>query len=233
MRCSHEPVSWLTLERYHLMDLGASETRRIADHLKDCPACAACYRAIETDTRALPPLPEVALPRPWRLWPRSRMVLGLAALLAALLVLALLFPEVLERRRTPPSDRLVYKGGELALTVVRERQGAISENPDRYLEGDRFRLFVTVPGTDAVAYDVVVFQDGEVHFPYSAPELIGPGNRIPIPGAFRLTGNALTEICLFSGREIPSRVEIKAHHKEALPPDSVCHVLRASKKVDK
>ena len=173
MSCIGQPVSWLTLEHYHLDELSAAEARRVAVHLEACPACAACARSIEEDARSLPVLPSLepsARPR-WFTWPRIAMVAG--AGLAALLVVLLVRTSVTDRGE-PPMDRVDYKGGEAALILVREREGAVVENPDRYLTGDRFRLLVTVPGTKPLEWDVAIFHSGKVFFPYERGGAIGP-----------------------------------------------------------
>jgi hypothetical protein len=225
MSCIDHPVSWLILERYYLNELSAAEAERVADHLDACPACAACHASIASDDRPLRPLSEVAAPVPRRLLTWPRLVPALVAA-AAVVVIAVLFHPFVSKH--PPSSRparIAYKGGELALTLARERDGEVVNNPDRYLSQDRFRLFVTSPGTMPLSWDVAVFQDGEVFFPYTPSRGLTPGNNVPLPGAFRLTGSATAEICFFTGDVLPSRDTIRHGGKTALPPETVCRTL--------
>jgi hypothetical protein len=228
MKCVDHPVSWLTLERYHLCELDPDEARKVAAHLETCPVCAACAESIAADHRVMPPLPEVTVPekRPLLTW--WRLVPALAAAMAALIIV-LVRPFFTEDHPDKAPDRIAYRGGELAMTLVRERDGAIVENSDQYLSGDRFRLFATVPGNTATPWDVAVFQDGEVFFPLTPEREIGPGNNLPLPGAFRLTGTVPTEICLFIGSSLPGRNKIEREGKRALPETAVCRTLESVK----
>ena len=115
------------------------------------------------------------------------------------------------------------------MTLVRERDGAVVKNPDRYLSGDRFRLFATVPGTAATPWDVAVFQEGEVFFPLTPEGAVEPGSDVPLPGAFRLTGAASTEICLYTGSPLTDRDKIKHEGRKALPETAVCRTLAPAK----
>ncbi len=223
------PVSWLLLERYHLKELPDREAARVAEHLAHCPACAACARSIEDDARSLPALPALpaAPPSPAssRLsWPRLALAVGAAA--AAVLVALLVWAP--ERQPGIASvEGITYKGGELALTVVREREGAVVENPDQYRSGDRFRLLATLPGPEPVPWEVVVFQSGEVYFPYERGGTLGPVSREPLPGAFRLTGEDPAEICLMVGDPLPDRSDLQRDGRGALPETVVCHTIEA------
>lgn len=227
MSCHSQPVSWLTLERYHIGELSPVEAKRVEEHLDTCPDCAACAASIEADARVMPPLPDIAVPerRPVFTWPRLVPV-GIAA--AAVVALMFAIPFITDRpvRDTAP-DRIEYKGGELALTIERERNGQIVENPDKFVSGDRFRLRVTVPGTDSVSWNVVVFQGNEAFFPYETGGRLRPGNDQPLPGAFRITGDDATEVCIYTGRAIPNRDTIRERRKAALPDDHVCRRLTA------
>ncbi len=223
MKCVAHPVSWLTLEQYRLRELPPEAARTVAAHLEICPACAACVQAITADERPMLPLPEVVAREGRPLWSRPRLVTALAAAAAVIAVL-LVRPFVGERPDVPP-DRVAYRGGELAITLVRERGGAVVENPTRYVSGDRFKVLATVPGRAAAPWDLVVFQDREAFFPLSPGGEVAPGSDRPLPGAFRITGASQTEICLYIGRPLPGRDRIRKIGRGALPEAAVCRTL--------
>jgi hypothetical protein len=229
-----QSTSWFALERYHLGELPEGERRRVEEHLVSCESCALRSRFIEDDERArpLPPLPRIEPESNWALhrWVRLSPVLAVAA--AVIIVLSVFFDGVPEPDAVImfPSNQLNYKGGELALTTVRIRGGAVVENPDRYLSGDRFSLRVTAPGDEEFHWDVAVFQGDERFFPYDADQPLIAGNRVPIQGGFRLTGQERTTICLMVGDTLPSREEIMEEGIHALPEETVCTVLNEDKK---
>lgn len=226
MSCVGHPVSWLLLERYHLKELPEREAARVAEHLACCPACAACSLSIEEDARSLPALPVRTPSRvpSWLTWPRLAMAAGAVA--AAVLVALWVRPPE-PHPGIVPVEGITYKGGELTLTVVREREGAVVENPVQYRSGDRFRLLATLPGPEPMPWDVVVIQSGEIYFPYERGGKLGPVSREPLPGAFRITGNDPAEICLIAGDPLPDRADLRNSGKDALPENVVCHTLEA------
>jgi hypothetical protein len=80
--------------------------------------------------------------------------------------------------------------GDLVLTVVRERAGAIRDDVTTSRPADRWKLLVTcAPGDAAPGWlDVVVLDDtGAPSYPL-APTALSCGNRVVVPGAFSLTG---------------------------------------------
>ncbi|MBN2716021.1 MAG: hypothetical protein JXX14_09200, partial [Deltaproteobacteria bacterium] len=123
------------------------------------------------------------------------------------------------------------KGGELAISAVREREGIINHSPETFKAGDRFRLYVSLP-TDSdqpVETEVVVFQGREIHFPYAArPKMYG-GNMRPLPDAFQFTGAQSTQVCIAAGDNLPSRQRILQLGKQALPISTVCIRLHPEK----
>lgn len=242
--CIGQPVSWLRLERYRLGELEPAEHRRVAAHLAACPACRSCLQQIEGDRRVLPPLPlALPLPAPGReaVLPHSRTgaarpgrgVLWAAAAgavaVAASLLLVLLRPSVLPLPGRPAAHpaRLAYKGGELALVLLRERDGRVVAEPDRYLDGDRFRLLVTCPPPGELPWEVVVFQGAEAFFPLPAGARLRCANRVALPGAFRLTGRQPATVCLTVGDRLPDRELLAGQGPATLPrAGTVCTELQ-------
>lgn len=186
MTCTGEPVSWLRLEQHAL-----AESAEVARHLADCAACRACFASIEADRgRALPPLGEVAMAAAAR---RRRLVPGrwlAAATLAA--AAAVVLVAVLGRGgKNLPG---IKGGGDLVLDLVRERSGEVAPGPTSYRDGDRFKALVTCGRAGEVEVALTVEQAGESFTPL-APARIRCGNRVPLPGAFVLTGTAPARVC--------------------------------------
>ncbi len=218
MSACERPLSWLLLERYQLGEVSAAERARVEDHLGGCAGCRADLDALVADDRPLPPLPE-ATPARTR-W--SLAVAGLAATAAAVvLAIALWAPWRQGGGAGVPPARIQVKGGELALTLIREREGVTTENPSRYLDGDRFRIELTCPPGER-AWDVVVFQADQAFFPYAAAGPLACGNRVGLPGAFRLTGSGPVTVCALVGEDLPVRSDLAAMRIEALADRSVC-----------
>jgi len=232
----HEPLSWLTIERYQLGELEGARRSEVAAHLEQCPCCRGCLEQIAADARDLPPLPAAA-PRPRRVWrsrPARLALFSAVAAAAAVVLVALLLPRV-----SPPPDRVPprhlagFKGGELALALVRERQGAIQHDPERFAPGDRFKVLVTAPPVDPPLHGrVVVFQAGGAFFPLQPVELSG-GNREPLPGAFSLSGPGPALVCLAVGDrpEALRPARLSRPRPAALPADLelVCVPLRPAR----
>lgn len=190
--CIGEPVSWLRLERHALAPDPA-----IAQHLDACEACRACMHEITADVVALPPLrvPVTAPPkRKW--WVIPSFAFAAAAAAAILLVIL--------RPAKRPDNVVAWKGGELVLGLVRERAGAITDDPTTFRAGDRFKVVITCPPGEMAEVTVEVFEIGG----YSAapdrplaPAQLACGNRIALPGAFSLTGTNPNRICVRVGSD--------------------------------
>ncbi|MFH1469302.1 MAG: zf-HC2 domain-containing protein [Pseudomonadota bacterium] len=211
----HEPISWLRLEHFHLGELPAEQHRLVAAHIAACPACRAQLAEIEDDSRTLPPLPLPAAPAPapwWRRW--SLLAPATLPLMVAALALILLIPPA-----TPelPGPRVAFKGGELALALVRARGEQAA--PSTYLDGDRFQVLLTLP-PGGLAWDLVVLQAGEAFFPLEAGVCAG-GNRVPV-GAFTLTGPGDAVVCAVAGEGRPSRDALQAQGAAVLGEGAVC-----------
>lgn len=223
-RCIGEPISWLRLERLALDELADAGAARA--HLAQCPACAAAFARIAEDTRPLPALPAASAapassgPRtleagaeaggggrvPW--WRRWQLLTGgglatAAALAAVLLVVRARQVTVLSHPVLARNVMRVKGAGLVVVTLVRERDGAITFDPDDVLPGDRWKLQLTCdPGGGAWA-DIAVTQRGATSFPLP-PQPVACGNAVVLPGAFRITGGA-AELCVLVSDAPPDR----------------------------
>jgi hypothetical protein len=226
--CVGQPLSWLTLERYHLGELPGVERQRVEGHLEGCAPCRSCLDQILADgVLELAPLPVAARPPapPPRWRPRWALVgAGLAAV-AALVLVTVLPPSP----TAPPPARIGFKGGELSLSLVRQRGTAILHEPTSFAAGDRFKVLVTCSPGSSPSADVVVLQGAQVSFPLARVKEVSCGNREPLPGAFSITGQEQAMVCLVAGEPIPSRTRLAAGGLAALPAGrSVCVSLEAS-----
>jgi hypothetical protein len=201
LRCIGEPVSWLALERLRLGELPPDQRRAAEQHLAACEACAACLAEIDRPL-ALPVLP--AEPRRLPFWARLRAAWRRAgrvriwapagaALLLAVFVLAR--PKRLDDALT---DRTLagIKGGGIALTLVRERNGAIEHDATTFAPGDRWKALVTCPSARVVFWDLAVIGERGETFPLTPAGPITCGNRVPLPGAFRIDSAQRVLVCL-------------------------------------
>jgi anti-sigma factor RsiW len=195
--CTAEPVSWLLLEQLALGELDPVRQRAIEAHLAGCAACRAARDHIEADrARPLAPLPELAVARARRRAPR-RVAVAAATLAAA----AALLLFIRDRRAPDPSpdpSRGGAKGGELAVGLVRDRGGEVTLDPTGFRPGDRFKVLVTCVSAGEVDVDVAVLQAGATFHPLERARL-RCGNQVPLPGAFRLTGDQPAAICAIVG----------------------------------
>jgi hypothetical protein len=189
INCIGEPISWLRLEEHAL-----AEDAQVARHLGACAACRACFATIEGDRdRALPPLGDLAIAaaRRRRLLRSRWLAAATVATAAAVVLLAVL-------RREPKTMPGIKGGDGLVLDLVRERSGEVVAGPVSYRDGDRFEVLVTCAARGEVTIVVTVEQAGETFTPL-APAHIRCGNRVPLPGAFSLTGTAPARVCARSG----------------------------------
>lgn len=220
--CTAQPISWLKLEQYQLGELSADEQRRVEAHLKECEVCRASLDSIRADTTVPRPLPDVARRTPvWR-W----VTAGTALAAAAALFLVLFVADW--KRAVPdiPGSKIGFKGGELSISLVRERQGKILHDPESFAPGDRFKVQITCPPSEEIFWNVVVFQDDGSSFPYVPEEPLVCGNRVPLPGAFSITGKSAAIVCLVVSTQPPDRASLSLGD---LPDDTVCTILRAGK----
>lgn len=246
--CIGEPISWLRLERLALDEL--PDAAAVRAHLDACPACAAAFAQIREDARPLPALPRLATVRVpddaaakepwWRRWRRHRFGSSLA--LAGAMVALLLW---LNTRRSPQPDdgelvvvsasrtlRVKGAGGasgaggapgasDVTVTLVRERDGAVSFDPPDIEPGDRWKIQLTCApagpaGLSSVWVDVAVVQANRAGFPL-APSLVACGNNVVVPGAFRITGGAAS-ICVTLDATEPDRARFTTRQRR----DAIC-----------
>jgi hypothetical protein len=240
-------LSWLTLERLAAGELSASERESLERALAADPESARIVERIRADERPLPSLPTRAPGQPagrrasrasWReRWAGILHSWRLPAMAGALLAAAVLLVWLARPDATHsiiadmPGPRLhigdgTTKGGDVAISLVRERAGAITHEPDSYQDGDRFKVLLTCPLGIPLFGDIVVYQeDGqlagqetgqagqagqEASFPFARRgEPLACGNRVALPGAFALSaGDAQADayICLvFDSKAAPDR----------------------------
>lgn len=210
---SHQ--SWLLLERYHLGELGPDPRAEVRAHLDGCDTCAGRLQSISDDLRPLPALPDPQSTRPW--W-FPVFFLAPALALALFLVLG-------QQETDVPADQIAWKGGDLALTLVRDRDGSTQLGADTFVDGDRFAVLLTCP-PGGTAIDVAVFQGDETYFPASASRS-QCGNRVAIPGAFMVTGQEQITVCVLAGAP-PQRSGLSPR---TLPRDGVvCTTIMPAKR---
>lgn len=212
MSCTGQPLSWLTLERYHLGELPEPQSRRIQEHIGSCDACRGCLEQIQTDHDhlVLPPLPEpVPEKGAWSGWlPRFGWAAAAAALATVIIVVLLRIYVGGPPRQDgalPAPSRVGFKGGELAISLVRERKGAILHDPTTFAPGDRFKALITCAPDQRLLWDLVVLQGEERSFPLKPAGPLLCGNRQPLPGAFTITGKLPAVVCLVASERQPDR----------------------------
>ena len=226
MKHSEAPLSRLTLELYALGELPDARKDAVRIHLETCEVCSETFRYIESDSRPLPPLriPESAQSGIAEFFEHYRFTLVAGAAAALVLVLSFIL------RLTPVTKQqdsfVAVKGGDVALHLVRERNGVIHESPVEFEAGDRFKLFVSRPGADETAWELAVFQDKEVYFPLSNKRPLPSGNRIPLPGALALDGNTPATLCIFLGPDTPSRPRLRTDGRRLIDQAAACMSLK-------
>jgi hypothetical protein len=213
-----DPISWLRLERYQLGELPPAEHDAISDHLATCARCRACLDRIQSPEQGeLRPLEFVDAPAGPRVsaetrapaaprtaardrWFRKWRVLGFAGSAAATALLVL----VMRGTDAPiaPGRRIHTKGGDVALELVRERDGSTANEPTSFAPTDRFKMLLTCPPLLRLYADLAIVQTDGVAFP-GEPTAVSCGNRVPLPPAFRITGPGPATICVAVDAERP------------------------------
>ena len=174
-------VSWLKMERYALGEVGPAELAEIDVHLHGCEACQARLDEIRGDLEPMPELPVVL--------PERRSRGGVLALAAAAVLVAVAMP----RSGELPGATVAYKGGELALEVVRERDGALSRGATTYRDGDRLAVELSCPPGEA-DWALVVWQGDERVEPFDSSAPLVCGNGVAL-GAIEVSGPGEITIC--------------------------------------
>ncbi|HEX4335358.1 MAG TPA: hypothetical protein VH062_05560 [Polyangiaceae bacterium] len=218
------PVSWLRLERYHLGELSPEDAAEVERALATDPETRACLDEIRRPV-VLRPLPEPpSVVRSWRGSARQRWAAVSFAVAAAASIALFVGTRGAVDHGVPPRSVHV-KGGDVAISLVRERAGAIDTAPSTFAEGDRFKVLITCPPALDGGFDVVVFQDGAASFPFDAPETLACGNDVPFPGAFTVTGADPATVCVTWGRESELRGAVQRSGLAAARGSSVCATL--------
>jgi len=219
-RCSGEPVSWLALERLRLGELAPAERHAVEEHLAVCAACAACLAEVDRPLGlpALPP-PERAHESSWSRWKVAWQRAGRARVWGPTAVALVLVAFVVARPK-PVDDTVApwlagIKGGGVTLALVRERGGAINHAATTFAAGDRWMVIVTCPSARVVFWDLAVFEGLRASFPLAPAAPMTCGNRVPLPGAFRLEGERPLEVCLWLSGEPIDRARLSALTNEA------------------
>jgi hypothetical protein len=219
------PASWLRLELHALGELSAAETAEVSADLAHDPDSRRCLERIQADHRELPRLPAPE-PRPG-LWARIRQSarvswMPLTAAAAIILFLVARSGEP-EPGAAIPGPRIQVKGGDVAIALVRERDGVITHEPTDFAAVDRFKVLLTCPPDRRLQGEVMVVQHGEAAFPLPPVDL-ACGNRVTLPGAFRLTGTARAAVCFtFADRPL-DRAALEARKLDFAFP-AVCATL--------
>ena len=222
--CISEPISWLRLERYRLLELAPEAASEVERHLEACAACRACLGHVDAPREIAPlPLPLPARVRPAA--PRRRsvvapVVIGAGILAAAAAAVLWIAPSADPRI---PGPHTGIKGGELALQLVRLHAGSTGHDPARFTPGDRFKVQLTCPPGLRGRAHVVVLQAGAAFAPLEPYPLTDCGNLRTWPGAFALDGEAPVTVCVALAADVPPDLGALAKRgTAALPETSVC-----------
>jgi hypothetical protein len=94
-----------------------------------------------------------------------------------------------------PPAHVRVKGGEIAVALVRSRDGAVARDPSTHAPGDRFKALLTcAPGTEG-RWHLLVVQAGQAFLPLYPFDVAVCGNELPFPGAFTLDGPSPATVC--------------------------------------
>ena len=216
------PISWLTLEMYYLDELSEKDRAKISSHMEICHVCRQCGEEIKKDTQqALPPLPALLITstpvtpseivseetRGTLLWfPNKTLVATMVAMAAAVAVF-IIWPAI--KIGVEPSENNILfgvKGSAPAVSLVRNHGGLISENPETYSDGDIFNVQITCSEINPIDWEIAIFQEKQIYYPYSEHPRLTCGNKISIPGAFSLTGTVPTTVCLLMGDDLSESI---------------------------
>lgn len=224
--CTSTPISWLRLEQHALGELAGDAARATEAHLAACVACSQRLASLRADDVSLRPLEATTAPR------REAPVVELAArrsrwvgalVLAASLALVIGQARERVRRdgalRSPGGEVALegrVKGDEVAMRLVRDDGVELPQADASYEVGARLKVLVTCPPALHATWDVVVYEGAEAQFPLSPASDLACANDVPLPGAFRLTGQSPVTVCLvWSSAGAPDRAEVAvAAHDE-------------------
>ena len=233
MNACSEPISWLRLERYQLSELTGGEGLAVERHLRSCEACRRCLARVE-EPLALPEL--AALPvraaRARASWAGRRVRLTLAgtALAAAAALLLVIRPSGPGVEPTELPRVIAVKGGELALSLVREHAGEVARDTTPVAGGARVKVLNNSPPPQRPVVPRprlvgVVLQDGQAFFPFSATQLSECGNERALDGAFTLDGGVALVCAIADERAPVSRDALRRQGRAGLPALTVCQTV--------
>ncbi|HEX7481222.1 MAG TPA: hypothetical protein VF331_25700 [Polyangiales bacterium] len=97
-------------------------------------------------------------------------------------------------------------------------------DPQRFAPGDRFAVLGSCPESLQASWDLVVFQAGEAFFPLQPTAALQCGNRVSLPDAFTLRGEAPDCVALDLHAAI-ARSELRRRGPAGLPSQSACIVV--------
>jgi Putative zinc-finger len=205
--CQSEPVSFLRLERYLLGELAAAEHADVQAHLARCQVCRACYDELCASDAVLPALPSsanvVRHARP-AAKPLQLMAAFGATLAVAAAVALVVRPRSHDHAPHAATPHTATKGGDLSLSLVRERGGELARDPDSFLQGDRFAASLTCPpSAHPLHWVLYVEQAGKRYFPLPSPRPLTCGNHVALPGAFTLDGSQPATVCVVVDSRAP------------------------------
>jgi len=208
LACIGQPLSWLTLERHALDELPAPAAAAASVHLAACAACSSALAGIVGDRRALPPLPggEVT---PIGVQPRQRrrtwaIGAGIFVAAAAALLLVVLRPK--DTGGELRASVRVKGAGLVHMSLVRERDGAVTFDPADVRDTDRWKVQLTCAPGGAATVEVLVHQSGSPPAVALPAQPFACGNAVVLPGAFRVTSGAATICARIDGAEACRRV---------------------------
>ncbi len=236
--------SWLALEQLALASEGALVDSALAEnehetHLAQCESCLSRMRFIQQDTaqrtlRPLPPRNRTAT-QPARTAQQARTsVMRLWWWLAPAAIATMVALTAVEPATDAPhpviaryTSRVGVKGGALAMTLVRERQGTLHRHPRHFAEGDRFKVELSSPGNMPRYYRLIVFQGNAMFFPLGREGMLTGGNAETLPGAFMLNGSGPATVCVATATR-RAALQNRPLNAGSLPPESVCLTLHDS-----
>ncbi|MBN2801472.1 MAG: hypothetical protein JXR91_00105 [Deltaproteobacteria bacterium] len=231
--CSSAPLSWLTLEQYFLGELPPEKWASVESHIHECGSCSSAMESIRGDFTILKPLPEIKSKERTPFFYMGSYAMAGAVALLIVSIAVLVFKPTINRYKTTetvqmPPSHISYKGGELALGIIRKRGDNLTQNPRGFIDGDKFAVNITCPPGLRNAL-IVVFQDGKSYFPIKTEKPVTCENNHPLTGSFELAGSSDVTVCGVVD-ELPSKKLLSKEGIKALPESSVCLKLESMSK---
>lgn len=205
-----ERPSFLELELFVLGELSPEARARVEELASADPALSSEIEKLRADRLTLRPLPSPPAARTrWGMSLLAWLGAGGAGLGLAAASVLLSVPGPMERT----------KGEEVLLAVVAEREGVIRASPRVVRADDRLRVLVTCSPEQSGEYELVVIENGASSFPLSRGKHLACGNRVALPGAFRMVdAPPRFSVCLLLGGSLPERSSLQ----QSLPERATC-----------